>query len=122
MVVAAGVSAVRAQEGVVALPEVVVSASPVPGTPGISEKKVPAFVTTVPARDFEERRSPSVADTITSHVPGAIAINVDGNDVSPDHFYRGFDASRRRASPTAWPCTRTACASTRPSATASTST
>ena len=85
----------RAQDGgAVVLPEVVVAASPVPNTPGIAANKVPAFVTTVPAVDFEERRSPTVADTLTSHVPGAIAINVDGSDISPDLFYRGFDASR----------------------------
>ena len=62
--------AARAQEGgAVLLPEVVVAASPVPGTPGIAANKVPAFVTTVPARDFEERRSPSGGRH--DHVPRA---------------------------------------------------
>lgn len=74
--------------------EVVVSPTPVPGTSSINENKVPAFVSTVTSRQFEDRKSPAVADAITAHVPAAIGINVDGTDLSPDLFYRGFDTSR----------------------------
>ncbi len=80
--------------GAVALPEIVVAATPVPGAVGISADKVPGLVTSVPSNNFTERQSPSVADAITSHVPAAVAINVDGSDLSPDLYYRGFDASR----------------------------
>ena len=80
--------------GVTTLPEITISTTPVPGAVGIDVNKVPAFVSTIPSRDFTERKSPSVTDAITSHVPAAIAINVDGSDLSPDLFYRGFDVSR----------------------------
>lgn len=87
----------RAQQGAaVALPEIVISTTPLPtgGTGGISVDKVPADVTTISAKDYAQKYSPSVADAITARVPAALAINVDGSDFSPDLFYRGFDASR----------------------------
>ena len=80
--------------GAVALPEIVISTTPVPGAVGIDANKVPSFVSSVPSRDFTERHQPSVADAITQHVPAAVAINVDGSDLSPDLYYRGFDVSR----------------------------
>ena len=89
-----------AQEGAaVVLPEVVISASPVPGSPQVDINKVPDNVSVVTPKDFEQRFSPSVADAITSHVPGAIALNVDGSDLSPDLFIRGYDASRITGTP-----------------------
>lgn len=87
-------SSAFAQDGAVALPEIVISTTPVPGAVGIDVNKVPGLVSTVSSKDFEERKSPSVADAITSHVPAAVAINVDGSDLSPDLYYRGFDVSR----------------------------
>ncbi|MEJ0095932.1 MAG: TonB-dependent receptor [Methylocella sp.] len=81
--------------GALALPEIVVlSPTPVPGGGTIDADKVPAFLSTVTAQEFADRYSPAVTDALTSHVPAAIAINVDGTDLSPDLFYRGFDASR----------------------------
>lgn len=77
-----------------ALPEIVISTTPVPNAPGVSPDKVPGLASTVTSKDFEEQHKPSVTDAITAHVPGAIAISVDGSDLSPDLFYRGFDASR----------------------------
>ena len=78
------------------LPEIEISQTPVPtgANAGIDINKVPANVSTVTAHDFEVQYKPSVADAITARVPGAIAINVDGSDLSPDLFYRGFDVSR----------------------------
>ena len=87
----------RAQQGAaVELPEIVISTTPVPTgvNGGIDINKVPADTSIVPAKDFAQRNSPSVADTITARVPGAIGLNVDGSDLSPSLFYRGFDASR----------------------------
>ena len=79
----------------VALPEVdVVSPTPVPGSNSIARNKVPGFVSTVTGQQFEDKKSPAVTDALTDHVPAAIGINVDGTDLSPDFFYRGFDASR----------------------------
>jgi iron complex outermembrane receptor protein len=77
-----------------ALPEIVISTTPLSNAGGISADKIPALISTVTSKDFEEKHMPSVADAITAHVPGAIAINTDGSDLSPDIFYRGFDASR----------------------------
>lgn len=79
----------------VALPEVdVIAPTPVPGASGLEKDKVPAFVSTVTGQEFEDKKSPAVADAITAHVPAAIAISVDGSDLSPDILYRGFDTSR----------------------------
>ena len=86
----------NAQNGAVVIPDVVVSTTPVPGGGGIDADKVPALVTTLSREDFGAKANyaPSVTQAITQKVPGAIAINVDGSDLSPDLFYRGFDASR----------------------------
>ena len=80
----------------ITLPEIEISQTPVPtsANAGIDINKVPADVSTVTAHDFEVQYKPSVTDAITARVPGAIAINVDGSDLAPDLFYRGFDVSR----------------------------
>ncbi|WPP05955.1 TonB-dependent receptor [Methylocella tundrae] len=90
------IHAARAQDiPSVALPEVdVVSPTPIPGASGIDRNKVPGFISTVTGQQFEDKKSPAVTDALTDHVPAAIGINVDGTDLSPDFFYRGFDASR----------------------------
>ena len=94
--VGASAQAQTAAGGIVALPEVIVSATPIPsaGGSGIEINKVPGDVTVIPAKDFIQQYSPSVTTAITSHTPAAIALSVDGSDLSPDLFYRGFDASR----------------------------
>ena len=96
---AGGFAQARAQTtggGIVALPEVVVSATPIPSSEGsgIEINKVPGDVTVIPSKDFIQQYSPSVTTAITSHTPAAVALSVDGSDLSPDLFYRGFDASR----------------------------
>ncbi len=97
--IAGGLVQARAQTsggGIVALPEVVVSATPIPSSEGsgIEINKVPGDVTVVSSKDFIQQYSPSVTTAITSHTPAAVALSVDGSDLSPDLFYRGFDASR----------------------------
>lgn len=88
-------TAAWAQGAPVVLPEVdVVAPTPVPSGAGIDANKIPALLSTVTAKDFDDRKMPSVVDALTSHVPGAIGINVDGSDLSPDLYYRGFDVSR----------------------------
>ena len=87
----------HAQQGAaVELPEVVVSATPIPTSSagGIDINKVPGDLTIVSAKDFVQQYSPSVTTALTSHVPAAVSLSVDGSDLSPDLFYRGFDASR----------------------------
>lgn len=93
----AGVGEARAQgTSVTVLPEIQISQTPVPTASGqgLDINKVPADVSTVTSHDFEVQYKPSVVDAITARVPAAIGINVDGSDLSPDLFYRGFDVSR----------------------------
>ena len=80
----------------VVLPDVIVTTTPVPGAVGIDANKVPSSQSTVSSDDFGAKANyaPSVTQAITQHVPAAIAVNVDGSDLSPDLFYRGFNASR----------------------------
>ena len=97
--VAGGIVQARAQTpagGIVALPEVVVSATPLPtgDGSGLDINKVPGDITVVSSKQFIEQYSPSVTQALVSHTPAAVAISVDGSDLSPDLFYRGFDASR----------------------------
>jgi iron complex outermembrane receptor protein len=91
-----GRTALAQDGGAVALPEVTISTTPVPGSVGLDANKVPASLSTVTSADFGAgaNYAPNVAQAITQKVPAAIAINVDGSDLSPDLFYRGFDASR----------------------------
>ena len=90
----------RAQEGAaVVLPEVVISTTPVPGAPGTGINKVPDNVSVVTSEQFVQRFSPAVADAITSHVPGAIALDIDGSDLSPNLLIRGYEASRVTGTP-----------------------
>ncbi len=92
--------AAGAQQGAaVTLPDVVISTTPVPNAPTVDAAKVPDNVTVVTSEQFERRFSPSVTDAITSHVAGAIAQNLDGSDLSPDLFFRGYDVSRITGTP-----------------------
>ncbi len=89
-----------AQEGAaVTLPDVVISTTPVPNAPLVDINKVPGNVSVVTSQEFERRFSPAVTDAITSHVAGAIAQNLDGSDLSPDLFFRGYDVSRITGTP-----------------------
>ena len=83
----------------IALPEVeVVATSPLPAG-GEKRDKIPAMVQTVPAEDFDRKKSPNVTDTLQQKVPGAVSIDVNGNPFSQDLFYRGFVASPRQGIP-----------------------
>ena len=83
----------------ITLPEVeVVATSPLPGG-GEDADKIPALVQTVPAEDFARTNSPSVTDTLQQQVPGAVAIDVNGNDFAQDLRYRGFVASPIQGTP-----------------------
>ena len=97
LVLALAGSGAEAQQGeAVALPEVVISATPIPSgeRSGIDLDKVPGDVTVIPGKYFIQQYYPSVTQAIVSHTPAAVALSVDGSDLSPDLFYRGFDASR----------------------------
>ena len=91
-----GAQAQTAAGGIVALPEVVVSATPLPSSEGggIEINKVPGDVSIVTSKDFIQQYSPSVTTAITSHVPARSHSASTARDLSPDLFYRGFDASR----------------------------
>ncbi|MGH6852089.1 MAG: TonB-dependent receptor, partial [Methylocella sp.] len=81
------------------LPEVeVVATSPLPGG-GENRDNIPALVQSVPAEDFARTNSPSVTDTLQQQVPGAVSIDVNGNEFSQDLRYRGFVASPRQGVP-----------------------
>jgi len=83
----------------IALPEVeVVATSPLPGG-GEDADKIPAMVQTVPAEDFARTNSPSVTDTLQQQIPGAVSIDVNGNDFAQDLRYRGFVASPIQGTP-----------------------
>ncbi len=81
------------------LPEVdVVATSPLPSG-GENRDNIPAMVQSVPAEDFARTNSPSVTDTLQQQIPGAVSIDVNGNDFSQDLRYRGFVASPRQGTP-----------------------
>ena len=83
----------------IALPEVeVVATSPLPGG-GEDADKIPAMVQTVPAEDFARTNSPNVTDTLQQQIPGAVSIDVNGNDFAQDLRYRGFVASPIQGTP-----------------------
>jgi len=71
-----------------------------PGTGGeIDRDKVPAFATTVGAPEFARTNSPNVTDTLQQAVPGAVSIDINGNDFEQAFFYRGFVASPVQGTP-----------------------
>ena len=83
----------------IALPTVeVVATSPLPGG-GENADNIPAMVQTVPAEDFARTNSPSVTDTLQQQVPGAVAIDVNGNDFAQNLRFRGFVASPIQGTP-----------------------
>jgi iron complex outermembrane recepter protein len=83
----------------IALPTVdVVATSPLPGG-GEDADNIPGMVQTVPAADFARTNSPSVTDTLQQQIPGAVAIDVNGNDFAQDLRFRGFVASPIQGTP-----------------------
>jgi iron complex outermembrane receptor protein len=86
-------------DAAIELPEVdVVATSPLPGG-GEDADKIPAMVQTVPAKDFARTKSPNVTDTLQQQIPGAVSIDVNGNDFAQDLRYRGFVASPIEGTP-----------------------
>jgi iron complex outermembrane recepter protein len=97
--VAQGLAQAASPGAAIELPEVdVVATSPLPGG-GENRDNIPAMVQSVPAQDFARTNSPSVTDTLQQQIPGAVAIDVNGNDFSQDLRYRGFVASPRQGTP-----------------------
>ena len=94
----------------------VYTATPLPGT-GIDPDKVPGTVTTIDARQIERTQSLNITDALQQYVPGVMVSSVSGNPFQPDVQFRGFTASPVSGTPQGSPSTRTAFASTRPSAT-----
>ena len=76
----------------------VVATSPLPGG-GEDADKIPAMAQTVPAEDFARTNSQNVTDTLQQQIPGAVAIDVNGNDFAQDLRYRGFVASPIQGTP-----------------------
>ncbi len=92
-------AAPAAPAAAIELPEVnVVATSPLPGG-GEDADKIPAMVQTVPAEDFARTNSQNVTDTLQQQIPGAVAIDVNGNDFAQDLRYRGFVASPIQGTP-----------------------
>ncbi len=88
-----------APDAAIELPEVeVVATSPLPSG-GENRDNIPALVQSVTAEDFARTNSQSVTDTLQQQIPGAVSIDINGNDFSQDLRYRGFDASPRQGTP-----------------------
>ncbi|MGH6839070.1 MAG: TonB-dependent receptor plug domain-containing protein, partial [Methylocella sp.] len=96
----AGAFAQAASPGAaIELPEVeVVATSPLPSG-GENRDNIPALVQSVPEQDFARTNSPSVTDTLQQQIPGAVSIDVNGNEFAQDLRYRGFVASPRQGTP-----------------------
>jgi iron complex outermembrane receptor protein len=86
----------RAQS--IALPEILITTSPLQGA-GIERDKVPAMVQTLTADDFQRTYSPSVVDTLVQRIPGVSTNDVQGNEFFQDLRYRGFAASPLAGTP-----------------------
>ncbi|MGH6811405.1 MAG: TonB-dependent receptor [Methylocella sp.] len=81
------------------LPEVeVVATSPLPSG-GENRDNIPAMVQNVPAEDFARTNSQNITDTLQQQIPGAVSIDVNGNEFAQDLRYRGFVASPRQGVP-----------------------
>ncbi|MGB9428195.1 MAG: TonB-dependent receptor plug domain-containing protein, partial [Methylocella sp.] len=88
-----------APDAAITLPTVdVVATSPLPGG-GENRDNIPAMVQTVPAEDFARTNSQNVTDTLQQQIPGAVSIDVNGNDFAQDLQYRGFVASPIQGTP-----------------------
>jgi iron complex outermembrane receptor protein len=87
-----------AAQPVVLQPVEVIATTPGQGG-AIEADKVPAFTTSVGASEFETTNSPSLTDTLQQRVPGAVSIDVNGNDFEQEFFYRGFVASPVQGTP-----------------------
>ncbi len=84
----------RAQD-VVVLPDIdiTVSTTPIQGSE-IEAAKIAASVQPVTtAQDIAEHGDVSVTDGLARNVPGVYISNLSGNDLQPDVYFRGFDAS-----------------------------
>ncbi|WP_294534210.1 TonB-dependent receptor [uncultured Rhodoblastus sp.] len=80
--------------GVVVLPDInIVETTPFTGS-GIAAEKIPAAVQPVTtSQDIAEHGDVSVTDGLNRNVPGVFTSNVSGNDLQPDLYFRGFNAS-----------------------------
>ena len=78
---------------VVELPTLdIFSTSPLSGT-GVDVTKVPAAVTKVDSKQIQQAGFPTVVKALAQQVPSIDLQNTSGNDLQPDVYFRGFDAS-----------------------------
>ena len=88
-------SLAQAQDNVVALPDIdiTVSTSPIQGSE-IEATKIPAGVQNVTsAQDISEHGDISITEGLARNVSSVFINNLSGNDLQPDVYFRGFDAS-----------------------------
>ena len=84
---------------VVELPTLdIFSTTPLSGT-GVDVKKVPSAVTTVPAKAIEREKAATVVKALDQQTPGVQLQTITGNDLQPDVYFRGFDASPVQGTP-----------------------
>ena len=78
---------------VVELPTLdIFSTTPLSGT-GVDVTKVPAAVTKVDFKEIEREKFPTPVKALALNTPSIDLQNISGNDLQPDVFFRGFDAS-----------------------------
>ena len=78
---------------VVELPTLdIFSTSPLSGT-GVDVTKVPAAVTKVDSKQIERTEFPTPVKALSLNTPSIDTQTISGNDLQPDVFFRGFDAS-----------------------------
>ena len=85
----------------------------------IDVARSPFAVWQTSSQDMQTFNDTTLPDTLARSAPGVTVSNVSGNEFEPDLSYRGFEASPVPGTPQGSRSTRTACASTRLSATRS---
>ncbi len=68
------------------------STTPLSGT-GVDVTKVPAAVTKVDSKEIQRAGFPTPAKALSLNTPSIDMQTISGNDLQPDVFFRGFDAS-----------------------------
>ena len=91
-------SAARAENGVVALPDIDITVEAPIAAPAIAASdtfinNTPSDSTRVSAATIARTASPNIADTLQRVVPGVTIQSTSGNSFQPDVEYRGFLAS-----------------------------
>src|SRR6185437_7990061 len=88
-----------APQPVVELPTLdIFSTTPLSGT-GVDVTKVPAAVTKVDAKEIERQHAPTAVNALDRQTPSLQLQTITGNDLQPDVYFRGFDASPVQGTP-----------------------